>query len=185
MIRITVDTCKPFSTEQLFLFTQIFEKMSQFSTMCSDCYGQLLPEMIKVSPEDLNLTDVFVHNNMLQAMPAVCTNEEFAQCLINAMHTTVTIEIETDNGRESRTLPLFDGTLYQRVNEVSATWYAEPEFIVRTTDGGALEFEFFDSLEEFVAEDVDGNMTTKMLVGGVEVWSLSMSTPKSLSKQAK
>lgn len=173
MIQITVNTCKAFTTEQLFLFTKIFEKLSQLTTMCRDCMdGVLIPEMIKASPDDIRLTDVFVHNNKLAEVAAPCTNDEFMDAIINAMHTTVTVQVNTNLGVETRTLPLFAGYLSTANDEVFAAWYHEPEFIVRTTDGGALEFEFFDSMADFIAEDEDGNITTKLVVGGTEVWSL-------------
>lgn len=170
MIQITIDAPRVFSPLELSILTAGFEKLSQLATMYEDA-GITAPmeEHVLITKDDINIDDVIDVNGKPVIYKPEFTAGDFLKAMHLALHTTVTISVDTKFGKKVMTTSLMPCILSYG-GEVA--WHEEPEFIIRLDEADRLQFEFFDSLRDFINLDTNGVVNTTMITGGTTVWSM-------------
>lgn len=167
MINITINAPRPFGETELHIIAAAFEKLSQLATLYEDA-GMTTPmeQHVAIAHNDINMYDLVERTiNPLSVDLQQC----FLSALNLALHTNVEFTIDTKTGQQTLTSPLLPYVINHR-NEVA--WCSEPDFIIRLTRQGLIEFQFFNELLDFINADVDGNIKTTMMAGGCEIWSM-------------
>lgn len=170
MIQITIDAPRAFSTLELHILATSFEKLSQLATMYEDAgITEPMEKHVLINKDDINVEDVVDVNGRPVAYTPEFTASDFLQAMQLALHTIVTISVDTKFGKKVITTSLMPCVLSY---SGYVAWPEEPEFIFRLDEFNRLQFEFFDSLRDFINLDTDGVTNTTMITGGTTVWSM-------------
>lgn len=170
MIQITIDAPRVFSTLELSILAAGFEKLSQLATMYEDAgITEPMEEYVLITKEDINVDEVIDVNGKPVIYKPEFSAGDFFKAMSLALHTTVTISVNTKFGKKTVTTPLMPCSISCGAE---VAWREEPEFIIRLDEADRLQFEFFDSLRDFINLDTDGVVNTTMITGGTTVWSM-------------
>ncbi len=170
MIQITIDAPRVFSTLELHILAAGFEKLSQLATMYEDAnITEPMEKHVRINKDDINVDDVIDMNGRPVAYKPEFTASDFLQAMQLALHTIVTISVDTKFGKKVTTTSLMPCVLSY---SGYVAWPEEPEFIFRLDEFDRMQFDFFDSLRDFINLDTDGVTNTTMITGGTTVWSM-------------
>jgi hypothetical protein len=154
MLNVTITSTQQHDTFLEFVAIRAFEKLSNLAVL----YNEL--EEKSVSFEKgvcISCADIDIETQVPQSgvwKKSKCPVDTFKKAMQWAINASITFEIDTESGKQSKTVAYFPGILSDGENP-DVAWTEEPDFIILSDQYGEISFVLFNELLSFVEQDVD------------------------------